>query len=143
MDRFTEQKILKVSDELGIVYGWAMVFTDQAIEGDDKRYFDKHGDHIPKAGGVAAMCDFMMKSREGKGMHAGDKIADVVFAMPITDEFCEAFGMQFTDMAKAKEGIAIAWKPEKVEHLEKFKSGEWTGFSIGGAYGDTEELADA
>ncbi len=143
MDRFSEQKILKVSDELGLVYGWAIISNDQSIEGDDKRYFDKQGDHIPKESAIHAMCDFMLKSRAGKGMHQGDDIADVIFAMPITEEFLDGFGLQFTDVAKAKEGIAIAWKPRDKADLEKFKSGEWTGFSIGGGYIETEELADA
>lgn len=143
MDRFSEQKILKVSDELGLVFGWAMIATDQTIDGDDKRYFDKHGDHIPMNAQINAMCKFMMDARVGKGMHQGDDIADVLFAMPIDQDFLDGFGLQFSDIAKAKEGMAIAWKPRNRADLEKFKSGEWTGFSIGGGYIETEELADA
>lgn len=124
---------MKVSDELGLVMGWAIICTEK---GED--YFDLHGDHIPTDSMIKAATDFMVHSRVGKDMHRGQQTGSVVFAFPMTAEIAKAFEIE-TD----REGLMIAWKPDNPETLGKFKSGEYTGFSIGGSYGEVEELPDA
>lgn len=134
MDQFSQNTILKVDADLGLVFGWAIICKE-----DGKEYFDLQGDHIPEQSMLEASADFMAKARVGKGMHRGDQIADVVFAFPMTEDIAKSFGFD----APAKTGLMIAWKPHTADILEKFRSGEWTGFSIGGDYVETEEHADA
>jgi len=112
---------VKVSDELGLVFGWAMV---NARKGED--YFDLQGDHIDAQSMMAAAAEFMSRSRAQDAMHDYRKDGEVVFAMPMTPEVAKAFGVQ-TDTY----GLMIAVRPSP-EVLAKFKSGEFTGFSIAG-----------
>lgn len=123
----------KVDEVLGLVYGWAIVCKDN---GED--YYDLHGDHIPEDAMTKATADFMLNSRAGKIMHVGADEGDVVFGLPITEETCKAFG--FTS---ERTGFALAWRPRDIKVLGKFKDGTYKGFSIGGSYGETEELANA
>lgn len=131
----------KVDAEHGLVIGYAIVCEEfKLAKADDAApswvpYFDVQGDHIPEDAMLAASTDFMLHSRVGKGMHAGEQIADVVFAFPVTKDIAEALGWEVR-----KTGLAIAWKPASQEILDNFKSGKWTGFSIGGERGEDEEV---
>jgi hypothetical protein len=112
----------KVDDELGLVMGFAIVCT---IDGEP--YFDTQDDHIPEDSMLKAATDFMVNSRKALEMHAGDQIGDIVFAFPLTSDIAKAF-----DLETKTTGLMIAMKPDSEETLNKFKSGEFTGFSIGG-----------
>ena len=138
MDQIATSDFVKVNDELGLVMGFAIICEDSSIEGEDKRYFDLHGDHIPEDAMLKAATDFMLNSRHGKVMHAGEQMGDIVFAWPLTSDIAKEFGVT-TD----RTGLMIAWKPRDTETLKLFKDGKLKGFSIGGSYGETEELADA
>jgi len=134
----TQADVIKVDDDLGLVFGWAIVCKQ-----DGKDYFDVQGDHIPEASMLKASVDFMQNSRVAGEMHrqegdaASKKAEDhgtVVFAWPMTTEVAKAFGMPFE-----KTGLMIAMRPD-ADVLAKFKDGTYTGFSIGGKYVTNEEV---
>jgi hypothetical protein len=125
-----DMSVLKVDDELGLVFGWAIVSKDG---GED--YFDVQGDHIPEHSMLKASTDFMLSDRIGKEMHDGEARGTIVFAWPLTEDIAKAMGLT-TD----RTGLMIAWKPHDVATLDKFKSGEYSGFSIGGHRNKDEEV---
>lgn len=113
--------VAKVDESLGLVFGWAIVCS----EGGEP-YVDLQGDWIPDAAMLKAATKFAKGGRQGGDMH---RCADgqVVHTMPLTKEIAKAFGIQCD-----KTGLMIAIEPEAAT-LAKFKSGERTGFSIGGS----------
>ena len=119
--------ILKVDNNQGLVLGWGIVCK---VDGED--YVDLQGDHITELAMLNAAVDFMKNSRIAKDMHvagdAGVLPGLIVFAFPLTTEIAKAFGISVT-----QTGLMIGMKPESDEILNKFKSGEYTGFSIGGS----------
>jgi len=130
----TSTKILKVDEELGLVFGWAIV---SKIESEP--YFDLQGDHIPEDAMLSAATDFMANSRVASEMHKGrvakvEERGSVVFAFPMTTEIAVAFGI-----VTKQTGLMIAMKPD-AEMFDKFKNGTLTGFSIGGKRGEDEEI---
>lgn len=125
-------EIAKVDDELGIVYGFAVV---SKVDGED--YYDRQGDHIPEMSMMRAAAGFMERSRTGKEMHAGDKVADVLFAFPLTTEVAKGLGIE-----TKRTGLLIGFRPHDAKMLDKFRSGEYTGFSIGGSRIVDEEVED-
>jgi len=118
----TEAQVFKVDEGLGLVFGWAIVCNQ-----DGEPYFDTQGDHIPESAMLKAAADFMANSRVAKEMHAGESKGSVVFAWPMTADIAKAMGIE-----TKQTGLMIAMKPDSAEMLAKFKSGEFTGFSIGG-----------
>jgi hypothetical protein len=116
-------KVAKVDDDLGLVFGFAIVCKEGGEE-----YFDVQGDHIPEATMVEASADFMINSRVAKEMHSGEATGSVVFAFPLTADIAKAMGLGEPE----RTGLMIAMKPDTDEQLAKFRSGEFTGFSIGG-----------
>lgn len=123
----TYHKVSKVDSNLGIVFGWAIV-----CKKDGKDYYDLQGDHIPESAMIEASADFMANSRMAKDMHGSDADSilpgSVVFAFPMTEDIAKAFGMQTNT-----SGLLVGFKPDRKDILEKFASGEYTGFSIGGS----------
>lgn len=115
-------EICKVDDELGIVFGWAMICK---VNGKD--YFDTQDDHIPESAMLSAATDFMANSRVLGEMHDGDEGGDVVFAMPVTTDIAKAF-----DIQTKQTGLVIGVRPANEATLKKFRDGTYTGFSIGG-----------
>ena len=117
--------ICKVDDNLGLVFGWAIVCKQNGID-----YFDTQGDHIPESAMLEAATDFMLHSRVARDMHKADEEplpGSIVFAFPMTTDVAKAF-----NFPTEQTGLLIAMKPEDPEVLAKFQSGEYTGFSIGG-----------
>lgn len=133
----TTAEVLKVDDELGLVFGWGII-----SKVDDEPYFDTQGDHIPEDAMLKATSEFMFDVRTAGDMHArnddGSAVGKgtIVHSMPLTKELAEAFGLVTT-----KTGWLIGMKPE-TDMLEKFRDGTYTGFSIGGFRGDDEVLED-
>jgi hypothetical protein len=115
-----EARLVKVEEELGLVFCWA--FTSK-VDGAD--YFDLHDDNIDQDF-VKACAEFMSGARAVDEMHDGKQTGQVVFAMPMTPEIAKAFGVESDTV-----GLMVALKPSK-EALAKFKSGEYTGVSIAG-----------
>jgi hypothetical protein len=126
----TEATVFKVDDSLGLVFGWAIVCNKA---GDP--YYDTQGDHIPEDAMLSAAADFMKNSRVAKDMHQGDEIGPVVFAWPMTAEIAKAMGIE-----TSTTGLMIAMLPPP-DILQKFRDGDYTGFSIGGMRGEDEEVA--
>jgi hypothetical protein len=112
----------------GLAMGFAIVSKK---DGED--YFDVQGDHIPEDAMMAAAIDFMQNSRVAKDMHQGDAQGSVVFAVPITADIRKY--LLENDMT----GLFIGMMPSP-DILAKFKSGEYTGFSIGGSRLVDEEV---
>ena len=112
--------VMKVDDELGLVFGFGMICKQNGEE-----YFDVQGDHIPEESMLKAAADFMVGDRISGDMHK-DVDGKVVFAFPLTTEIAKAL-----DITTKNTGLLIAMRPS-ADVLSKFKSGEYTGFSIGG-----------
>lgn len=133
-------KAESINEELGLVFGWAIVCK---VDGED--YYDlqrnretgeAEPDHIPEASMLESSADFMANSRLGNEMHARPDSGTYLFAFPLTAEIAKAMGIT----AYKKTGLMIAYKPEPAV-LAKFKSGEYTGFSIEGLRIKDEEVA--
>lgn len=127
----TEAQLVKVDDGLGLVFGFAVVST---LAGEP--YFDSQGDHITEDALLKAAADFMLHSRVSGDLHARAedksvvKDGTVVFAFPLISEVAKALNIE-----TATTGLLVAIKPSK-EVLKKFRDGTYTGFSIGGSYGE-------
>ena len=122
-------KVLKVHEDLGLVLGYAIVSKEA---GED--YFDLQDDNITDAAILKASLDFAENSRVAKEMHDGEEQGSVPLIWPMTAEIATAFGIEIQ-----KTGLMIAMRPS-ADMLSKFKSGELTGFSIGGLILESEEV---
>lgn len=127
----TEAEFYKVDEELGLVLGFGIVCT---VDGEP--YFDVQGDHIPDAAMIKAAADFMVNSRATTEMHVESDGGTVVFAFPLTDDIAKAF-----DIQTSRTGLLIGMRPSP-EVFEKFRKGEFTGFSIGGKRIDEEVVEE-
>lgn len=126
--------ICKVDDSLGLVFGYAMVCK---IDGEP--HFDLQGHHIPEATMLKALAKFMGGDNVvAKEMHTGEQVGTYLFAFPMTTEIAKAL-----DIEVKQTGALIAMKPDNEATLNKFKSGEFTGFSIGGINPVFEEAQNA
>jgi hypothetical protein len=121
MTKRLDCKVAKVDDSLGLVFGWAIVCTEGGLP-----YIDTQGDHIPDASMLKATFKFAKGKRQGGDMHRTED-GTVLFMWPMTAEVAKAFDLQ-TD----KTGLMIAMLPDDPDTLQKFRTGERTGFSIGG-----------
>ena len=138
MDQFQfNSKVVKVDEQLGLVIGYAMICAEN---GQD--YFDLQGDNIPESVMMKSALDFMENSKVAREMHGKtpegqrEQAGTVVFAFPLTADIAKSL-----DIQTSTTGLLIAVKPDAAM-LAKFKSGELTGFSIGGSC-SREELPDA
>ena len=95
------------------------------------------GDHIPEESMLEASLDFAENSQVAKEMHEGQERGTTPFLFPMTTEIAKAYGIE----GISQTGLMFAMKPDAAM-LEKFKSGELTGFSIGGNRITDEEVAD-
>lgn len=124
-------RVVKVDPGLGLVFGWAIVCKHQGQDyydlnrGQDGRPLPEH---IPEGAMLEAASDFMEHSRVAKDMHTGEQQGQVVFAFPMTEDVAKSLNIN----TNGTTGLLIAMKPSPAM-LEKFKSGEFTGFSIGGS----------
>lgn len=142
MEKFTSfAKVASVSDELGLVFGWAIVCTEKGEPYYDLN-IDTHGEHagkrvpehIPEATMLKAAADFAATpDRPGNEMHDGPETGSYVFVWPMTADIAKAMGV-----TTEKTGLMIAYKPAP-EVLAKFKDGTYKGFSIEGFRGESRE----
>lgn len=114
-------KVAKVDASLGLVFGWAIICTKSG-----QPYVDLGNDNIPDDSMLKAATKYAKGSRTGGDMHRVED-GTVRFMFPLTAEIAKAFGIS-TDQT----GLMIAMEPDSPETLAMFKSGERTGFSIGG-----------
>lgn len=135
-----ETRIAKIDENLGLVFGWAIVCK---IGGED--YYDLNVDrntgervpeHIPEDAMLKAASDFMSNSRAGNEMHAGPATGTYVFAFPLTTDISKAMGID-----THKTGLMVAYKPS-AEVLKKYVDGTYKGFSIEGSKLEIEEIED-
>lgn len=132
---FGVSKILKVDEGEGIVYGWAIV---SKIDGQP--YYDLNIDHagqhagqrvpenVPEAALAKCALGFVDDGAPGNEMHEGPDRGDFPFVMPMTSElFKGLFGID----QPPKTGLIVGYRPP-ADVLQKFKDGEYTGFSIEG-----------
>lgn len=120
--KIIKAQIAKVDNDLGIVFGFAIVCKQNG-----KEYFDVQADHIPENAMLEATASFMQGQRMAKDMHAGEKVGQVVFGFPMTADIAKSLGI-----VTEKTGFIVGMRPDSDEMLEKYNSGEYTGFSIGG-----------
>ena len=114
--------ILKTYPDQQIVYGWASVISENGTP-----IIDTQGDVIMPAALAKAAQDFMVDSRQGKLMHKGEPIGEVVESIVLTKELQDALGIDLK-----KEGWFVGFKVHKAEIWKKFKDGDYPAFSIGG-----------
>lgn len=114
-------EVKKFDEELGLVLGYAIISKENG-----EPYFDLQGDYIPEDAMLKAATDFMENSAAVDEMHDFKKKGTIIFAWPLTTEIAKVF-----DIDTPRTGLLIAMKPNE-DILAKFKSGEYTGFSIGG-----------
>jgi hypothetical protein len=119
---------IKVDTSLGLVLGWGIICTKN---GED--YYDTQGDNLTEDCMLHASTDFMKNSNTIRDMHiAGEEgviKGSVVHSFPLTAEIAKAFGIE-----TSQTGWMVAMAPEDKNILQKFATGEYTGFSIGGSY---------
>ena len=75
---------------------------------------------------MRAAAEFRETARPGNEMHDGPDKGNYAFAFPLTTDIAKAMGI-----SSDKTGLMVAYKPPP-DVLAKFKSGEYTGFSIEG-----------
>jgi len=130
----TNSKILKVDDSLGLIFGFAMICKERQPDGSFRDFVDSDGDHFEEGGMVEASTEFAKGPRVACDMHKrdddGNPVQDgcVVHTFPLTEEIAKALGID-----TPYTGLLASLAPENPETLEKARSGEYTGFSIGGA----------
>lgn len=114
-------EVAKVDADLGVVFGWAIVSTE-----DGQPYVDLQKDHIPDESMLKATRNFAKGARIAKEMHVGGGRGTVLFLLPLTADVAKSLELQ-----TRRTGLIIGMAPDP-EMLEKFRSGELRGFSIGG-----------
>lgn len=116
-------KVAKVDESLGVVIGWAIV-----CKVNDADYYDSQGDHIPESVMTSAICKMFADGENvTKDMHSGSANGRIVFAFPMTGEIAKSLGIE-----TSQTGLIVGMKPDDPALLEKYRTGEYTGFSIGG-----------
>lgn len=140
--RLAVSKVLKVDEGEGIVYGWAVV---SKVNGED--YFDLNIDHdgqhagkrvpenVPEMTLAKCALGFVDSGAPGNEMHEGPDRGDFPFVMPMTTELFKGL---FGDIEPPKTGLIVGYRPP-ADVLAKFRSGEYSGFSIEGSRLDYTE----
>lgn len=123
-------QVAKISDE-GIVFGFALTST---VNGSP--HYDLHGDAIDEAELVKVAAAFLEAGGASDEMHDDTASGSVVFCYPLTTEIADALAIK-----SDRTGLLVGIRPSP-EVLAKFRSGEYTGFSIAGI-GEREEITKA
>lgn len=136
-------EVTNVDEEHGLVFGFAIVST---VDGEP--YYDLNvdvdgvhkGQRVPENIPDEAVLDCYVDVRKqesrlaGNVMHEGPDSGQFYDLFPMTAEIAKAL-----DITTKRTGLLCVYKPEP-EVLAKFKSGEFTGFSIEGGRVDHEEI---
>ena len=120
-EKNSDVRICKVDASLGLVFGWAVVCKEDGVE-----YTDLQNHIIPESAMLKAATGFMLKSRKAQKQHSAETAGEIAFAFPLIDDIKDAFGIQCD-----KSGLVIGMKCNS-DTLQKFATGEFAGFSIGG-----------
>lgn len=116
--------VIKVDTDRRLVFGWAQVCTKG---GED--YYDTDAQHIPENITLDAWSDFMRNGRVNKAMHSGDQVGDVAFAFPAFADIFKSLGLNIGDQS----GIIVGVYVNNDEVLNKYHTGVYKGFSVGGS----------
>ena len=119
-------------ESLGLVKGYAVVCTE-----NDEPYFDLQRNHSSKDPIFKVALDFMQNGRLAGETHTRKEAGQLVFAAPMSEDFANAFGIEFS-----MTGLTITLKTAD-DLLAKCRSGEPTGFSVGGSLGLDGRSQDA
>ena len=133
-------RIAKVDKKLGMVFGWAVIckvngedYYDRNIDQAGKHEGQRVPEHITEDAMLKSAVGFVEKGAKANEMHVGPDIGCYPFVFPMTSDIAKAMGIQ-TD----KTGLMVALKaPPDV--IAKFETGEYTGFSIEGKRGPSQE----
>lgn len=132
MDQFTKcskdtTKVCKVDSDRRMVFGWAQICTKNGEE-----YFDTDNQSFPETVTLgddeSGWIGYMKSQRIHKAMHSGEQVGEVIFAFPAFDDIMKSLGYEPTD----KTGIIVGVQVHDDKVLQKFHSGEYSDFSIGG-----------
>lgn len=115
--------VIKIDAQRRLVFGWAQVCTKN---GED--YFDTDNQHIPENVTLEAWSDFMRNGRVNKAMHAGGQVGEVAFSFPAFDDILKSLGITPGEQS----GIIVGVFVNDDTVLQKYVSGEYAGFSVGG-----------
>ena len=120
-------EFLKVDDELGLVFGFAIVCMEGGVP-----FIDLQKDCVPEVDMVEAGLDLMENPISGDNHARDDEGQPVIdgripFVFPLTAEIAKSMGI-----VTERTGLMIGMKPSP-EVLAKFKDGTYKGFSIGGS----------
>lgn len=113
--------IVKMDDDLRVVWGWASVIAEKGAV-----VVDHHGDMISEADLVKAAHGFAAVRRI-KAMHAGEPIGEMVESVVMTPALQKALGIDLGIV-----GWLIAARITDDAAWQKVKGGELPAFSIGG-----------
>jgi len=116
--------VSKVDEELGVVFGWASV-----TEVDGVPLVDFQKDVIPTEVLERAVYEFMLADRFDE-MHTVPARGHIVESVMVTDDKLAAM-FPGQPLPQGPRGWWIGVKPDP-DLLEKFKRGEYRGFSIAG-----------
>lgn len=136
-------KVEKVDDGMGVVFGWAIVskingedYYDMNIDHEGPRKGERVPEHIPEDTVEKASLQFVDSGAVGNEMHEGPDVGTYPFVFPMTTAVYKSiFG---TDAIPPKTGLLVGYRPPS-NVLAKFKTGEYTGFSIEGRRVSYEE----
>ena len=142
--KIQKAQVCKVDEGLGLVFGWAIIckidgedYYDLNVDRDGEHTGKRVPEHIPEDVMLKAAFDFADETDcPGNEMHVGDAKGRHVFMFPMTEDIAKAL-----EITTKHSGLLIAYKPPP-DVLAKFKSGQYTGFSIEGFHVDSE-LVDA
>ncbi len=122
----TTARVAKLSDELGLVFGWALT-----TKADGADYYDLQGDNVIEDDLIRVAAEWMTKGGAADTMHDRKQDGNATFCMPMTNEVAKAFFGDKIGGELGTYGLMVAIKPSP-EDYALFKSGELTGFSIDG-----------
>lgn len=134
-------KVVKVNEELRLVFGWANVTMY-----DGEEVIDTQNDVMDSQVLVKGFMDFMSESRVGGVMHLRDQngapvgAGEIVFAFPFTADVKKAMGIDIPE-----EGVVIGFRADSDAVWEAVKSRKLQAFSIAGQavrVPESEDLED-
>lgn len=130
-------KVCKVDTDRKLVFGWAQICTK-----NQEPYYDTDNQFFPEdvtlGDSESGWTEFMMQKRVHKAMHDGESVGDVVFAFPAFNDVMKSLGFETINQTGVIAGVYVS----DTDTLQKFHSGEFTGFSIGGSATFIDEEED-
>jgi len=125
-------RVVKISEEQQLVFGWANV----AIRKDGEQVTDSHDDQIDPEDLELAAYMFTLQFREMNEVHTEVSKGRLVESFAVTPQKLEAMGL-------AKDALPQGWwvgfYVDDADVWEKVKKGEYSMFSIEGSAARVEE----